>query len=214
MKAWADLVLANKADTSIRFKLFEQMSIKIGRQELIYDDSRLVGNLDWLQQARRHDMALLKTMHHGWQVDLGYAFNQNTDAFGTTGTSYVPGNLPAYTKNSMGTMVPVPAGFVPLAAGGSPANNSALTGSSVFANPVNTNAASQNYKSFTSLFISRKFKQTKFSSYSSTTILKNIRFDSVGSAAGPVMYMEKDLFHPARQMVMIIREHNTAIHMV
>jgi hypothetical protein len=43
---------------------------------LIYDDQRLIGNLDWLQQARRFDMALLKTMHKGWQIDLGYAFNQ------------------------------------------------------------------------------------------------------------------------------------------
>jgi hypothetical protein len=187
-EAWADLVLANKADTGIRFKLFEQMSLKIGRQELIYDDSRLIGNLDWLQQARRHDMALLKTMHHGWQVDLGYAFNQNTDAFGTTGTSYVPGNIPAYTKNSMGIMVAVPVGFIPLAAGGNPANNSALTGSSVFANPVNTNAASQNYKSFASIYISKKFKQAKVSFLFFNDNFEKYRIDSVGSVASGYVY--------------------------
>ena len=76
-EGWADITLANKADTTIKFKWFDLMSLKIGRQELLYDDVRLIGNLDWLQQGRRFDMALLKTVHHGWQVDIGYAFNQN-----------------------------------------------------------------------------------------------------------------------------------------
>ena len=187
-EAWADLVLTNKTDTSIKCKLFDQMSLKIGRQELIYDDSRLIGNLDWLQQARRHDMALLKTVHHGWQVDLGYAFNQNADAFGTTGTAYVPGNLPAYTKNSMGVMVPVPAGFVPLAAGGNAANNSSLSGISVFANPANTNAATQEYKSFTSLYISKKIQQTKFSFLFFNDNFGKYKMDSVGNASTGYVY--------------------------
>ena len=55
-EGWADLTLFNKADTTIKAKGIDLMSIKIGRQELIYDDVRLIGNLDWLQQARRHDM--------------------------------------------------------------------------------------------------------------------------------------------------------------
>ena len=88
-EAWAEISLV---DTG---KVIKNFSLKIGRQELLYDDSRLLGNLDWLQQARHHDMALLKTVHHGWQVDIGYAFNQNADGFGITNTSYVPGNLPA-----------------------------------------------------------------------------------------------------------------------
>ena len=113
-EAWADLMLANKTDSSIKFKLFDQMSVKIGRQELNYDDARLIGNLDWLQQASRHDMVLLKTVHKGWQVDIGHAFNQNSDAFGVTGTSYVPANLPAYVKNSLGVTVPTPAGILPI----------------------------------------------------------------------------------------------------
>ncbi len=187
-EAWADLTLANMADTTVKFKMFDLMSIKIGRQELIYDDSRLIGNLDWLQQARRHDMALLKTVHHGWQVDLGYAFNQNADAFGTTNTSYVPGNLPAYTKNSLGVLVPVPAGIVPLAAGGSAANNSSLGGASIFANPTSTNGATQQYKSFTSLYISRKFNQTKFSFLFFNDNFGKYKMDSVGSAATGYVY--------------------------
>ena len=185
-EGWADVMLANKADTTIKFKLVDQLSLKIGRQELSYDDVRLIGNLDWLQQARRHDMALLKLLHHGWQVDIGYAFNQNTDAFNYTGTSYVPGNIPAYIKNSSGVTVPTPAGIVPLAAAGSIANNSAKSGAPIWSNPPNTNAANQDYKSFTSVYISRKFNQTKFSALFFNDNFGKYKLDSVSSNGGYV----------------------------
>jgi hypothetical protein len=187
-EGWAELTLANKADTTIKFKLLDLLTLKIGRQELIYDDSRLIGNLDWLQQARHHDMALLKAVHHGWQVDLGFAFNQNTDAVGVTNTEYVPGNIPAYIKNSLGVLVPAPAGMVPLATGGSAANNSAKGGTAIYANPPSTNGATQDYKSFTSLYISKKFNQTKFSALFFNDNFGQYRIDSVGSVAAGYVY--------------------------
>jgi len=187
-EAWADLQLANKADTSIKFKLFDLMSIKIGRQELSYDDVRLIGNLDWLQQARRHDMALLKTVHKGWQVDIGYAFNQNSDAFGTTGTGYVPANVPAYVKNSMGNLVATPAGLLPLAGAGNAANISAKTGTPVWTNPPTTNGGNQDYKSFTSVYISKKFGQTKFSGLFFNDNFGKYKLDSAGSASAGYVY--------------------------
>ena len=187
-EGWAELTLANKADTTIGFKWVDQLSFKIGRQELVYDDARLIGNLDWLQQGRRHDMALLKLMHHGWQVDLGYAYNQNNDAFGLTNTDYVPANLPATVKNSLGVLVPTPAGMLPLAAGGSAANNSTKTGTPVFANPPGTNGATQQYKSFTSLYISKKIDQTKFSALLFNDSFGKYRLDSVGTAATGYVY--------------------------
>lgn len=187
-EAWAGLVLADKADTSIKFRMVDQMMLKIGRQELSYDDVRLIGNLDWLQQGRRHDMALLKTVHKGWQVDLGYAFNQNSDAFGVTGTSYVPANTPAYVKNSLGELVPVPAGLLPLAGAGNAANSSAKTGMPVFSNPPNTNGGTQNYKSFTSLYISKKIKQVKFSGLFFNDHFGKYKLDSVGSTSAGYVY--------------------------
>jgi len=187
-EAWADLMLANKADTTIKFKLFDLMSLKIGRQELSYDDVRLIGNLDWLQQGRRHDMALLKTVHRGWQVDIGYAFNQNSDAFGVTGTSYVPANLPAYVKNSLGTLVATPAGILPLAAAGNANNSSAKTGTPVWTNPPGTNGGTQDYKSFTSVYISKKFGQTKFSGLFFNDHFGKYKMDSVGSAGAGYVY--------------------------
>ncbi|MDO1446752.1 alginate export family protein [Rhodocytophaga aerolata] len=72
-EAWGEIMLL---DTSAAL---ENLSLKIGRQELVYDDVRLLGNLDWLQQGRRHDLALLKLEDHGWMAHLGVAFNQNRE---------------------------------------------------------------------------------------------------------------------------------------
>lgn len=72
-EAWGEIMLL---DTSA---VIENLSLKIGRQELVYDDVRLLGNLDWLQQGRRHDLALLKLEDHGWMAHLGVAFNQNRE---------------------------------------------------------------------------------------------------------------------------------------
>lgn len=187
-EAWADLVLANKADTSIKFRWFDQMSIKIGRQELSYDDVRLIGNLDWLQQGRRHDMALLKTVHKGWQVDIGYAFNQNSDAFGVVSTSYIPANVPAYVKNSLGILVPTPAGILPLAAAGNAGSSSIKTGTPVWNNPPSTNGGNQDYKTFSSVYISRKFGQTRFSGLFFNDNFGKYKLDSVGSTDAGYVY--------------------------
>src|SRR5688572_21325971 len=50
-EAWAEIILANKNDSTFRFHPVDYFALKLGRQELMYDDSRLLGNLDWLQQA-------------------------------------------------------------------------------------------------------------------------------------------------------------------
>lgn len=133
-------------------------------------------------------MGLLKAVHHGWQVDIGYAYNQNTDAAGVTNTDYVPGNIPTYVKNSLGETVSAPAGMVPLATGGNAANNSAKTGTPVYANPPSTNAATQNYKTFTSVYISKKAGQTRFSALFFNDYFGKYRIDSVGSAATGYVY--------------------------
>jgi hypothetical protein len=188
-EGWAEVTLANKADTTVKFKALDLLTVKIGRQELIYDDVRLIGNLDWLQQARRHDMVLLKAVHHGWQVDLGYAFGQNSDAFGVTGTGYVPANVAQYTRTSTGVLIPTPAGMIPLTAGGNINNNSVKTGGALaWINPPSTNGASQDYKSFKSVYISRKFNQTKFSGLFFQDDFQTYRLDSAGSAATGYVY--------------------------
>jgi hypothetical protein len=98
-EAWAELSLLDTASSKA------DLTLKIGRQELLYDDSRLLGNLDWLQQARRHDMAVIKFAYKNWLADGGVAFNQNAEF--TKGNNYngmpAPGTYPAGT-NGIGTM--------------------------------------------------------------------------------------------------------------
>ena len=92
-EAWAEILLT---DTTLKNK---SLSLKIGRQELVYDDQRLIGNLDWLQQGRRHDAALLKYETGTLMLHLGAAYNQNQEnASGTVYNSTPPGNYTASTN--------------------------------------------------------------------------------------------------------------------
>src|SRR3954465_5105211 len=93
-EAWAEILLS---DTSLKNKA---LSVKLGRQELVYDDQRLLGNLDWAQQARRHDAALLKYENKAWMAHLGVAFNQNRENNATT--TYTTATQGNYTSNTNG----------------------------------------------------------------------------------------------------------------
>ncbi|MFI1743363.1 alginate export family protein [Thalassobellus sediminis] len=78
-QAWAEL------------KLGEGFSTKLGRQVISYDDQRIFGGLDWAQQGRNHDAALLKYKKGKFMFDLGLAFNQdysNPTGFQSVGTNY------------------------------------------------------------------------------------------------------------------------------
>lgn len=71
-EAWAELALS------------EHSSLKMGRQELVYDDARLFGNGDWGQAARSHDLLLFK-YERGFSLHIGAAYNQSSDLlFGST----------------------------------------------------------------------------------------------------------------------------------
>lgn len=73
----------------------DKISLKAGRQEIIYDDHRIFGSVAWAQQARSHDAALLKFVNDGFKADLGLAFNQN--GAGLVGTTYtVTGSYKAF----------------------------------------------------------------------------------------------------------------------
>ncbi len=53
----------------------KKIALRVGRQELVYDDARMLGNVDWAQQARAHDLALLK-YEGNFKLHVGAAFNQ------------------------------------------------------------------------------------------------------------------------------------------
>lgn len=92
-EGWAEIALLDSGYKK------NALQLKIGRQELVYDDQRLLGNLDWLQQARRHDAAVLKFSGTGWQIHAGGAYNQNKEAAsGTVYNQVPPGNYPGNTN--------------------------------------------------------------------------------------------------------------------
>jgi hypothetical protein len=65
-EAWADVVLA------------KNFSLKAGRQELVYDDQRIFGNVGWAQQGRSHDLALFK-FENSFKLHFGIAHHENSD---------------------------------------------------------------------------------------------------------------------------------------
>ena len=183
-EAWADITLLNRADSTIATKAIDYLSLKIGRQEMIYDDSRLIGNLDWLQQGRRFDAALLKAQHKGWALDLGGGFNQNTDAFGVVGDYYTPGNAPTSALSTKNVTLTVPLGFIPTTTKG---------GAPVLATPLSTNGQNQQFKSFQMVYLTRKFgssaaRQTKFSALLFKDDFQKYRIDSLGNATQGYVY--------------------------
>lgn len=64
----------------------KKISMKMGRQELSYDDERIMGAVGWAQQARSHDAFILKYTDSTWAIHGGIAYNQ--DKVNNTASSY------------------------------------------------------------------------------------------------------------------------------
>ena len=76
----SQLVVGDGAYTSIHqawaeVKLGDHLAMKVGRMELSYDDQRMLGAVNWAQQARSHDLALFK-YENNFKLHLGIAVNQ------------------------------------------------------------------------------------------------------------------------------------------
>ena len=187
-EGWADIILFNAKDSTIKAKWLDNLSFKIGRQILNYDDGRLLGELDWVQQARRHDAAVLKALHKGWQVDLGVGFNQNNDAVGNTGTKYVPGNVPQNVTNSMGNLVASPSGMIPLAPNGSVSANSSKSGKPVLLTTPSTNGMNQEYKAIQFIYVSKAIGKAKLTGLFFKDDFSKFRLDSAGNSSNGYVY--------------------------
>ena len=82
-EAWGQVMLSDK------------FSVKTGRQELVYDGHRLLGNVDWIQPARSHDALLFRYEYDGFKFDAVGAFNQSSENIFTT--HYRPDNYKVLT---------------------------------------------------------------------------------------------------------------------
>ena len=88
VRVWGDVSTLAADDNAISFHeawaeavLSEKWSMKFGRQEIIYDDSRIFGNVGWAQQARSHDALLVKfTPTNKHRIDLGFAYNADSQS--------------------------------------------------------------------------------------------------------------------------------------
>lgn len=94
VRTWGDTKQLNTTDNHIfiheawgQYFFAKEFSIKMGRQELIYDDHRIFGSVNWAQQARSHDVAVFKYHENTLKLDAGFAFNQDKEnLFGTNYT--------------------------------------------------------------------------------------------------------------------------------
>jgi hypothetical protein len=84
VRVWGDVPQLNKADVNgpsvheawAELLLSEAWSVKAGRHEIIYDDSRIFGNVGWAQQARSHDAVVIKfAPNTNHRLDVGLAYN-------------------------------------------------------------------------------------------------------------------------------------------
>lgn len=80
-EGWAEIFIKNKA------------SVKLGRQELVYDDQRLFGNVDWAPAARAHDGIVIKYFNKNTVFHVGGTFNQSGENL--FGASYKLNNYKA-----------------------------------------------------------------------------------------------------------------------
>jgi len=54
-------------------------TLKVGRQTLKYDDNRLFSAPAWGNTGTAHDVALFNYQLNDWKVNVGYAFNNNSE---------------------------------------------------------------------------------------------------------------------------------------
>ena len=75
----SDPSLTNLFEAWARYNFAGNWWIKVGRQSISYDNQRFLGGLDWAQQGRSHDAAMVTYQNgtKGITLDMAFAFNQN-----------------------------------------------------------------------------------------------------------------------------------------
>lgn len=68
------------------YSLTDKWSTKLGRQVISYDNQRIIGGLDWANQGRSFDAALIKFKSGKSKLDLGFALNATNET--KTAVSY------------------------------------------------------------------------------------------------------------------------------
>ena len=61
----------------LQYEFVEGLSFRAGRQELVYDNQRIFGNVGWAQQGRSHDLLLFR-YEKELKVHAGIAYHENS----------------------------------------------------------------------------------------------------------------------------------------
>lgn len=74
----ADPSLQNLYEAWARYAFNEKYAFKVGRQALNYNNARFLGNLDWAQQGRSHDVVLFsrEDADKNCKTHLAFGYNQ------------------------------------------------------------------------------------------------------------------------------------------
>jgi hypothetical protein len=103
VRVWGDVATLSTSDTNgtaiheawAKLHLDPKLSLKFGRQEIVYDDQRIFGNVGWAQQARSHDAFIATyTPNENNQLDIGIAFNEDAETL--FDTDYTVDNYKAF----------------------------------------------------------------------------------------------------------------------
>jgi len=96
VRTWGDVATTTTADKNgvavfeayAEYNFDENWSSRIGRQTLSYDNQRIMGGIDWIQQGQSHDAALVTYKDKKNQLDLGFAHNANAENLLEPKTAY------------------------------------------------------------------------------------------------------------------------------
>ncbi len=85
VRVWGDISTLANSDINgfatheawAEMSLNDNLSVKAGRQEIVYDDHRIFGSVGWAQQARSHDALLVKFKKGKSALEVGLAYNAN-----------------------------------------------------------------------------------------------------------------------------------------
>ncbi|URC12371.1 alginate export family protein [Flavobacterium sp. B183] len=87
IRTWGDVPTTTTADKNgvavfeawAQYNFTEKWSARLGRQVLSYDNQRIMGEIDWLQQGQSHDAAMVTFRPKNQQLDMGVAYNSNAE---------------------------------------------------------------------------------------------------------------------------------------
>ena len=83
IRVWGDVPTTSKADVTgievyeawFQYNFNEKWKSRIGRQIISYDNQRIFGAIDWIQQGQSFDAILVSYKKESNQLDLGFALN-------------------------------------------------------------------------------------------------------------------------------------------